>query len=70
MTRTECARCSVPYNPRLTRGCCPVCGTSPAGASAPPRRWADTDDRLLVLTVAATIANALLLGGLAVVALH
>ncbi|MDP9102200.1 MAG: hypothetical protein M3N21_08665 [Actinomycetota bacterium] len=68
--RVDCSRCAISYAPVLTGGECPVCGCRAPGHVLGPRRWADLDERLLLLTLAATIANALLLGGLVAVALH
>lgn len=71
--RVGCARCAASYAPRLTGGTCPVCDAAPAGAvglGRRPRMWDDADGRLLAIVSAATIANVLLLGLLALAVLH
>lgn len=62
-----CVNCTAPYRPPLTGWACPVCDTAAPGADRRrARRLADTDDRLLAIVLVATIANVLLLAGLAV----
>lgn len=62
-----CPTCAAPYRPALTGWACPVCDTvAPGAESRRSRRLADADDRLLAIVLVATIANVLLLAGLAV----
>ena len=70
MTRVECRRCAVRYAPGLTQGSCPVCGVTAPGHRDRGRQWPEADERRVVLVVAATIANVVLLAALAVLALH
>ncbi len=57
--RLTCDRCTARFDPRLTRGDCPVCGATGDAAFA---RTTDDEDRPIALAVAAMAVNLLVFG--------
>ena len=66
----ECLRCGASFRPMLTDWQCPLCAAPAPGRRPGGTRAPSSDDRLVAMVVAATIANVVLLAVLAIAVLH